>query len=413
MTFREFEGIAGISAIIAIAIGVWYRVKIVFHWLFSQVVVEQRCNWRLGTVAFEHFDIGTRWFWNKRRLIWYAKSVARDGEEVVESNDGASFELKFFYIRGLVQWEKLINDAVKWDDTVERNSADSRFTVIKMFGVPRYPSSEDEDEDGDAPQRRGRRTGGSVAIADESAFSGKNRHIKRPLHWRIEDIGSPIGLSSLDRLSLSSDLLDVVDETKFWKRSEGWYRDRGIPWKRSFGYEGLPGSGKTSLSRGIAEELGIPLALVDLASMTNAELASTWSACMNMAPCMILLEDIDSVFKGRTNIAKNSVLTFDALLNCIDGVEQADGIILIMTTNNINDLDQALKRPGRMDRIVRFMPLDQQGRTKLAYKILDDDILAMKLAQENPECSAAEFQEICFQVAIGRQYSKRVHDEAA
>ncbi len=107
------------------------------------------------------------------------------------------------------------------------------------------------------------------------------------------------------------------------------------------------------------------------------------------------------------------MLTFDALLNCIDGVEQADGIILIMTTNNINDLDQALKRPGRMDRIVRFMPLDQQGRTKLAYKILDDDILAMKLAQENPECSAAEFQEICFQVAIGRQYSKRVHDEAA
>ena len=41
-------------------------------------------------------------------------------------------------------------------------------------------------------------------------------------------------------------------------------------------------------------------------------------------------------------------LTFDCLLNCLDGVERADGIFTIITTNDIGKIDPALGQPRKL-----------------------------------------------------------------
>lgn len=69
---------------------------------------------------------------------------------------------------------------------------------------------------------------------------------------------------------------------------------------------------------------------------------------------IILLEDIDGIFKGRESVQEarenRSQVTFSGLLNALDGVRSQEGRILIMTTNHREHLDPALMRPGRADR---------------------------------------------------------------
>jgi len=77
--------------------------------------------------------------------------------------------------------------------------------------------------------------------------------------------------------------------------------------------------------------------------------------CLNDAPgkTIILLEDIDAMFVGRTDVSRGGGrrrgLTFSGLLNALDGVRSQEGRILFMTTNHREKLDDALKRPGRAD----------------------------------------------------------------
>jgi hypothetical protein len=95
-------------------------------------------------------------------------------------------------------------------------------------------------------------------------------------------------------------------------------------------------------------------------------------------PCIALIEDIDNVFHGRENISRKhgmmsflmaskkkdgeadqpppSPLTFDCLLNCLDGVDRCDGVFTIVTTNSIDKIDPALGQPRKLpDGTVEFI----------------------------------------------------------
>lgn len=144
--------------------------------------------------------------------------------------------------------------------------------------------------------------------------------------------------------------------------SEDWYMDRGIPYRRGYLLHGPPGTGKSSLIRAIAGEIGYDICILSLSAkdLTDDEL----NRLMNSTPdkCIILLEDVDAAFKSREGEdngngtshlayegAGASKVTFRGLLNSLDGVASTEGRILFITTNHINKLDPALIRPGRVD----------------------------------------------------------------
>merc|ERR1712173_197519 len=68
----------------------------------------------------------------------------------------------------------------------------------------------------------------------------------------------------------------------------------------------------------------------------------------------LIMEDIDSLFIKRQSCSRNSSLTFTGLLNCLDGIGHAQGQIVVMTTNYVDHLDEALIRAGRADMWVEF-----------------------------------------------------------
>ena len=64
---------------------------------------------------------------------------------------------------------------------------------------------------------------------------------------------------------------------------------------------------------------------------------------------MLLIEDVDCVFKTERTTTDQTGVTLSGLLNALDGVSSREGRVLFLTTNHPERLDAALVRPGRVD----------------------------------------------------------------
>ncbi|KAI6021514.1 P-loop containing nucleoside triphosphate hydrolase protein [Pisolithus microcarpus] len=183
----------------------------------------------------------------------------------------------------------------------------------------------------------------------------------------------------------------LLNDTRDFLKSEKWYADRGIPFRRGYLLHGVPGSGKSSLIHAIAGELMLDIYVVSLSSSWISD--STLTTLMGRVParCIVLLEDLDAAFtrsvtrdksangtpesssnnstdeepptvptsnsrRGRhkDNMTDVNTLSLSGLLNALDGVAAAEGRILFATTNHLERLDPALSRPGRMDVWIEF-----------------------------------------------------------
>lgn len=193
--------------------------------------------------------------------------------------------------------------------------------------------------------------------------------------------------SSRQRRSIETVVMDgdqrdqIVEEIdEFWKSRE-WYTERGIPWRRGYMLHGPPGNGKTTFAIAIASHFRKPLYVLNLNAPDST--AQAMQVLMNIPEDVVLLiEDIDRTHaKPTEGQEQNQPIDHATLLNLIDGVFATDGRLLFITTNHPEKLDEALKRPGRVDREIHFRPsLDQFA--KLYVLFFPDD-----------EQSAAEFAE--------------------
>lgn len=144
---------------------------------------------------------------------------------------------------------------------------------------------------------------------------------------------------------LETGLFDMIlkDTHGFLGKHER-YRKNGIPFKRGYMLYGPPGTGKTSTILAIAGALDMSICTVNL-TMDNID--DTWLCKLLLnAPmdAILLFEDIDHAFT-----IERPKITLAGLLNAIDGIAAQEGRLMFMTTNNIEALDKALIRPGRVD----------------------------------------------------------------
>lgn len=129
------------------------------------------------------------------------------------------------------------------------------------------------------------------------------------------------------------------------------YRDLGLPVRRGYVFYGSPGDGKSSMIQGMAHEYNMNLAPVDINKFKNNQEFIDYIAVIPKNT-IILFEDIDAF--AATDRRTEEGVNLSGLLNVLDGVTTPENVIFIITTNHIDELDEAILRPGRCDRQIHF-----------------------------------------------------------
>ncbi|XP_053962107.1 ATP-dependent zinc metalloprotease YME1L isoform X1 [Anastrepha ludens] len=176
---------------------------------------------------------------------------------------------------------------------------------------------------------------------------------------------------------------------------------------------GPPGTGKTLLARAVAGEANVPFFHAAgpefdevLVGQGARRVRDLFKAAKQRAPCVIFIDEIDSVGAKRTNSVLHPYAnqTINQLLAEMDGFHQNTGVIVLGATNRRDDLDQALLRPGRFDVEVVVSTPDFTGRKEILTlylaKILHDEIDLDMLARGTSGFTGADLENMINQAAL-------------
>ena len=139
----------------------------------------------------------------------------------------------------------------------------------------------------------------------------------------------------------------LIDDLEKFKANKEKYKKLRVPFKRGYLFYGVPGNGKSSLAYAIAEYLKYDVYSIDMSTMLNSDFLATYNKVPDRA--VIVIEDIDTVYNGRTNVSSDVKVKFSTFINALSGVGVREEIITVITTNNIEAIDPALMREGRCD----------------------------------------------------------------
>ncbi|HEX9939207.1 MAG TPA: AAA family ATPase [Longimicrobium sp.] len=189
---------------------------------------------------------------------------------------------------------------------------------------------------------------------------------------------------------------------------------------------GPPGTGKTLLARAVAGEAGVPFFSISGSEVTGFLVgmgAHRIKALFKKARKkggVIFIDEIDALggHRGRNRSHNEDDRTLNQLLVEMDGFDPLDGVVVIAATNRPDDLDAALRRPGRFDRTITVSTPTSSGREEILRlhatrrKIpLAPDVDLARMARLTPGSSGAELANLLNEAAIAaaREGESRVN----
>ncbi|MBO0829150.1 MAG: tetratricopeptide repeat protein [Streptosporangiales bacterium] len=171
---------------------------------------------------------------------------------------------------------------------------------------------------------------------------------------------------------------------------------------------GPPGCGKTFLARAVAGEMGaqfISVSLTDVLEMwigsSEKNLHELFETARRNTPCVVFLDELDAIGQKRSHTRNSGMrTTVNQLLTELDGVaNNNEGVFVLGATNAPWDVDAALRRPGRFDRVVLVLPPDGPAREAIVkYHLRGRPIAGVdagRIARATDGLSGADLAHLC------------------
>ncbi|XP_015576554.1 probable inactive ATP-dependent zinc metalloprotease FTSHI 5, chloroplastic [Ricinus communis] len=213
----------------------------------------------------------------------------------------------------------------------------------------------------------------------------KVRRIKRKKKAGIDPIKSafeqmkrvknpPIPLK--DFASIDS-MREEINEVVAFLQNPRAFQEIGARAPRGVLIVGERGTGKTSLALAIAAQAKVPVVKVSAQQLeaglwvgqSASNVRELFQTARDLAPVIIFVEDFDLFAGVRGKFIHTKQQDHEAFINQLlvelDGFEKQDGVVLMATTRNIKQIDEALQRPGRMDRVFYLQLPTQAEREKI------------------------------------------------
>ncbi|MFR1050735.1 MAG: ATP-dependent zinc metalloprotease FtsH [Oscillospiraceae bacterium] len=191
---------------------------------------------------------------------------------------------------------------------------------------------------------------------------------------------------------------------------------------------GSPGTGKTLLAKAVAGEASVPFFSISGSDFVEmfvgvgaSRVRDLFKEAAKMAPCIIFIDEIDTIGKSRDNRMGGNderEQTLNQLLAELDGFDPTKGVIVLAATNRPEVLDKALLRPGRFDRRITVDRPNLAGRLATLQVHtrnirLSEDVNLEKIAQATAGCVGADLANLVNEAALRavRKGRKAVNQE--
>lgn len=176
---------------------------------------------------------------------------------------------------------------------------------------------------------------------------------------------------------------------------------------------GPPGTGKTLLARAVAYETEANFMTISGPEITSKfygqseeNLRKIFEQAKEKSPSIIFIDEMDSIAPKRGEVTGEVERRVVAqLLSLMDGIEGRGEIIIIGATNRINDIDEALRRPGRFDREIEIGVPDVDGRYEILLihtrgMPLDKDVNLKMIAEKTHGFVGADIESLAREAAM-------------